>query len=144
MGSLPDFCLWQSKPDKALCNLNPSIRDSAVGQNHRSEPAFLFLYRKGAIAPVDYLSTFATAPLSLFPYCFSGIADQKHFSGWRVSVLPTGRAHTLRPRLPNIRPACAGSPTWRRWRDPGNSRFHLIPASRCTCSLPRRSNTRTH
>ena len=28
-----------------------------------SEPAFLFLYRKGAVAPVDYLSTFATAPL---------------------------------------------------------------------------------
>lgn len=27
-----------------------------------SEPAFLFLYRKGAVAPVDYLSTFATAP----------------------------------------------------------------------------------
>ena len=29
-----------------------------------SEPAFLFLYRKGAVAPVDYLSTFATAPAS--------------------------------------------------------------------------------
>ena len=28
-----------------------------------SEPAFLFLYRKEAVAPVDYLSTFATAPL---------------------------------------------------------------------------------
>ena len=28
-----------------------------------SEPAFLFLYRKGAVAPVDYLSTFATAPV---------------------------------------------------------------------------------
>lgn len=27
-----------------------------------SEPAFLFLYRKEAVAPVDYLSTFATAP----------------------------------------------------------------------------------
>ena len=26
-----------------------------------SEPAFLFLYRKEAVAPVDYLSTFATA-----------------------------------------------------------------------------------
>ena len=25
-----------------------------------SEPAFLFLYRKEAVAPVDYLSTFAT------------------------------------------------------------------------------------
>ena len=33
-----------------------------------SEPAFLFLYRKGAIAPVDYLSTFATAPFILFTY----------------------------------------------------------------------------
>lgn len=30
-----------------------------------SEPAFLFLYRKGAAAPVDYLSTFATAPFPL-------------------------------------------------------------------------------
>lgn len=30
-----------------------------------SEPAFLFLYRKGAVAPVDYLSTFATAPIFL-------------------------------------------------------------------------------
>ena len=30
-----------------------------------SEPAFLFLYRKGAVAPVDYLSTFATAPSPL-------------------------------------------------------------------------------
>ena len=30
-----------------------------------SEPAFLFLYRKGAVAPVDYLSTFATAPLNM-------------------------------------------------------------------------------
>ena len=30
-----------------------------------SEPAFLFLYRKGAVAPVDYLSTFATAPAFL-------------------------------------------------------------------------------
>lgn len=29
-----------------------------------SEPAFLFLYRKEAVAPVDYLSTFATAPLA--------------------------------------------------------------------------------
>ena len=29
-----------------------------------SEPAFLFLYRKEAVAPVDYLSTFATAPLN--------------------------------------------------------------------------------
>lgn len=29
-----------------------------------SEPAFLFLYRKEAVAPVDYLSTFATAPFS--------------------------------------------------------------------------------
>lgn len=29
-----------------------------------SEPAFLFLYRKGAVAPVDYLSTGATAPRS--------------------------------------------------------------------------------
>lgn len=29
-----------------------------------SEPAFLFLYRKEAVAPVDYLSTFATAPSS--------------------------------------------------------------------------------
>ena len=28
-----------------------------------SEPAFLFLYRKEAVAPVDYLSTFATAPV---------------------------------------------------------------------------------
>ena len=27
-----------------------------------SEPAFLFLYRKEAVAPVDYLSNFATAP----------------------------------------------------------------------------------
>ena len=33
---LPDFCLWQSKPDKALCNLNPPICGSPVGQNHRS------------------------------------------------------------------------------------------------------------
>ena len=32
-----------------------------------SEPAFLFLYRKGAVAPVDYLSTFATAPEALNP-----------------------------------------------------------------------------
>lgn len=32
-----------------------------------SEPAFLFLYRKGAVAPVDYLSTFATAPLHQEP-----------------------------------------------------------------------------
>ena len=31
-----------------------------------SEPAFLFLYRKGAVAPVDYLSTFATAPFISF------------------------------------------------------------------------------
>lgn len=31
-----------------------------------SEPAFLFLYRKGAVAPVDYLSTFATAPFCDF------------------------------------------------------------------------------
>ena len=31
-----------------------------------SEPAFLFLYRKEAVAPVDYLSTFATAPLAGF------------------------------------------------------------------------------
>ena len=30
-----------------------------------SEPAFLFLYRKEAVAPVDYLSTFATAPFCL-------------------------------------------------------------------------------
>ena len=30
-----------------------------------SEPAFLFLYRKGAVAPVDYLSTFATAPANV-------------------------------------------------------------------------------
>ena len=29
-----------------------------------SEPAFLFLYRKEAVAPVDYLSTFATAHLT--------------------------------------------------------------------------------
>ena len=33
-----------------------------------SEPAFLFLYRKEAVAPVDYLSTFATAPLILMKY----------------------------------------------------------------------------
>ena len=40
-----------------------------------SEPAFLFLYRKGAVAPVDYLSTFATAPVEArrFP--------QKHHRG---------------------------------------------------------------
>ena len=31
-----------------------------------SEPAFLFLYRKEAVAPVEYLSTFATAPLLSF------------------------------------------------------------------------------
>ena len=31
-----------------------------------SEPAFLFLYRKEAVAPVDYLSTFATAPGLIF------------------------------------------------------------------------------
>lgn len=31
-----------------------------------SEPAFLFLYRKEAVAPVDYLSTFATAPFLPF------------------------------------------------------------------------------
>ena len=31
-----------------------------------SEPAFLFLYRKEAVAPVDYLSTFATAPLQVY------------------------------------------------------------------------------
>ena len=30
-----------------------------------SEPAFLFLYRKEAVAPLDYLSTFATAPSML-------------------------------------------------------------------------------
>ena len=33
-----------------------------------SEPAFLFLYRKEAVAPVDYLSTFATAPFIAFLY----------------------------------------------------------------------------
>ncbi len=38
-----------------------------------SEPAFLFLYRKGAVAPVDYLSTFATAP-----FCVLGWEDQVH------------------------------------------------------------------
>ena len=32
-----------------------------------SEPAFLFLYRKEAVAPVDYLSTFATAPFNSAP-----------------------------------------------------------------------------
>ena len=31
-----------------------------------SEPAFLFLYRKEAVAPVDYLYTFATAPFLLY------------------------------------------------------------------------------
>ena len=33
-----------------------------------SEPAFLFLYRKEAVAPVDYLSTFATAPFLFLSY----------------------------------------------------------------------------
>ena len=33
-----------------------------------SEPAFLFLYRKGAVAQVDYLSTFATAPFFAIHY----------------------------------------------------------------------------
>ena len=36
-----------------------------------SEPAFLFLYRKGAVAPVDYLSTFATAPSDLVDISFN-------------------------------------------------------------------------
>ena len=36
-----------------------------------SEPAFLFLYRKEAVAPVDYLSTFATAPFRMFVYRLS-------------------------------------------------------------------------
>ena len=36
-----------------------------------SEPAFLFLYRKEAVAPVDYLSTFATAPLLMRPIAFN-------------------------------------------------------------------------
>ena len=37
-----------------------------------SEPAFLFLYRKEAVAPVDYLSTFATAPSLSIPIVEKG------------------------------------------------------------------------
>lgn len=46
-----------------------------------SEPAFLFLYRKEAVAPVDYLSTFATAPLFM-PWSF--IVSYYHY----LLVLP--------------------------------------------------------
>ena len=49
LGSLPDFCLWQSKTDTASCNLNPPIRGSAVGQNHHQEPNLPNLMAK----PVD-------------------------------------------------------------------------------------------
>ena len=45
-----------------------------------SEPAFLFLYRKGAVAPVDYLSTFATAPRIYFQVFYKILNDTKRFS----------------------------------------------------------------
>ena len=45
-----------------------------------SEPAFLFLYRKEAVAPVDYLSTFATAPP------FRGIRLSLIYSGLCVKI----------------------------------------------------------
>ena len=46
-----------------------------------SEPAFLFLYRKEAVAPVDYLSTFATAPFYITAIPFSG--------GSHIALCPT-------------------------------------------------------
>ena len=48
-GPLPDFCLWQSKPDTASCNLDPPIRGSAIEQNHHQEPNLPNLMAK----PVD-------------------------------------------------------------------------------------------
>ena len=51
-----------------------------------SEPAFLFLYRKGAVAPVDYLSTFATAPFPLKCTTFNGV----NFSGCKIGIVLMG------------------------------------------------------
>ena len=45
-----------------------------------SEPAFLFLYRKEAVAPVDYLSTFATAPYAVSVYFTSSSLNPKYFT----------------------------------------------------------------
>ena len=65
-----------------------------------SEPAFLFLYRKEAVAPVDYLSTFATAPtnfpsyptqLPMFPEGISGSLKSRH--------PPEGEGHSGEDRI---------------------------------------------
>ena len=43
---LPDFCLWQSKPDIVNCNPTPPALSLAVGQNHHQEPELLNLMAK--------------------------------------------------------------------------------------------------
>ena len=50
-----------------------------------SEPAFLFLYRKEAVAPVDYLSTFATAP---FNSCFNFLTSLPGKRGAASGLFP--------------------------------------------------------
>ena len=52
-----------------------------------SEPAFLFLYRKGAVAPVDYLSTFATAPFAFAGgRKRAGTASLRYFDKFMISL----------------------------------------------------------
>ena len=58
-----------------------------------SEPAFLFLYRKEAVAPVDYLSTFATAPfflLLIYGIHFCQYAAQSVHGNLLIHVLAPG------------------------------------------------------
>ena len=81
-----------------------------------SEPAFLFLYRKGAVAPVDYLSTFATAPINFAtrPACQQAGLDlsseQENSMAKKKFIPPDGenrirrRFHQLLHQKPKVYP----------------------------------------
>ena len=60
-----------------------------------SEPAFLFLYRKEAVAPVDYLSTFATAP-----FCKIIITLQiSNPHNWALATIPYPQSSPAGPQV---------------------------------------------